>query len=83
MRKIKTIFFLMTLTGLSFAQEKPRIIYDLSSSEKPWNNIDLNNSAENFQFAIVTDRTGGHRPGVFLDAVKKLNLLQPEFVMLI
>ena len=34
-----------------------------------------------FQFAIVSDRTGGHRPGVFSQAVEKLNLLQPEFVL--
>ena len=39
------------------------------------------NDPENFQFAIVTDRTGGHRAGVFPDAMGKLNLLQPEFVL--
>lgn len=47
----------------------------------PWTSLDLNNNPKNFQFAIVTDRTGGHRPGVFMDAINKLNLLQPEFVM--
>ena len=34
-----------------------------------------------FRFAIMADRTGGMRPGVFEDAIEKLNLLQPEFVM--
>jgi hypothetical protein len=47
----------------------------------PWNHLNLNNAPDNFQFAIVTDRTGGHRPGIFESAVDKLNLLQPEFVM--
>lgn len=47
----------------------------------PWSNLDLNNGSEDFQFAIVTDRTGGHRPGIFSDAVDKLNMLQPEFVV--
>lgn len=47
----------------------------------PWTHLDMNNDPDNFQFAIVSDRTGGHRPGVFGDAVGKLNLLQPEFVM--
>jgi len=47
----------------------------------PWTNLNLNNSEDKFHFAIVTDRTGGHREGVFMDAVNKLNLLQPEFVM--
>ena len=36
---------------------------------------------DNFRFAIVSDRTGGHRPGVFAEAVEKLNLLKPEFVL--
>ncbi len=35
----------------------------------------------NFQFVIVGDRTGGHRPGVFRHAVDRINLLQPEFVV--
>ena len=47
----------------------------------PWTDLDLNNRPDNFQFAIVTDRTGGHRPGIFPSACRKLNLLQPEFVM--
>ncbi len=34
-----------------------------------------------FQFAIVSDRTGGHREGVFSVAVDKLNLMRPDFVM--
>jgi hypothetical protein len=36
---------------------------------------------DNFQFVVVSDRTGGHRPGVFDQAMDKINLLQPEFVM--
>jgi predicted phosphodiesterase len=50
-------------------------------SKNPWTNLGLNNRPENFQFAIVTDRTGGHRPGIFESAIGKLNLMQPEFVM--
>lgn len=47
----------------------------------PYTHLDFNDSEDRFQFAIVTDRTGSHRPGVFMDGVNKLNLLQPEFVM--
>lgn len=47
----------------------------------PWNHLHFQNDPDHFQFAIVSDRTGGHRPGIFADAVAKLNLLQPEFVM--
>jgi len=48
---------------------------------RPWTHLNLANKKKNFQFAIVADRTGGHRPGVFAEAVTKLNLLKPEFVM--
>ncbi|HUU70630.1 MAG TPA: metallophosphoesterase [Planctomycetota bacterium] len=36
---------------------------------------------EVFRFAVMADRTGAARPGVFEEAVEKLNLLQPDFVM--
>lgn len=47
----------------------------------PWNHLDFRNDPNAFQFAIVSDRAGGIRAGVFEKAVGKLNLLQPEFVM--
>ncbi|MGC4093886.1 MAG: sugar-binding protein [Polyangiaceae bacterium] len=34
-----------------------------------------------FQFAIVSDRTGGHRGTVFESALDKANLMMPDFVM--
>ncbi|MEL7123538.1 MAG: chitobiase/beta-hexosaminidase C-terminal domain-containing protein [Bacteroidota bacterium] len=49
--------------------------------KKPWTQNGFYNNANNFQFAIVSDRTGGHREGVFGKAIEKLNLLNPEFVM--
>ncbi|MBQ15525.1 MAG: hypothetical protein CMJ65_00225 [Planctomycetaceae bacterium] len=47
----------------------------------PWTHLKFNDKNENFQFVIVTDRTGGRRPGVFTRAVKQINLLEPEFVV--
>ncbi len=47
----------------------------------PWTHLRLNNDPGEFQFAIVSDRTGGHRPMVFSRAVEQLNLLQPQFVI--
>ncbi|MBN8849878.1 MULTISPECIES: metallophosphoesterase [unclassified Sphingomonas] len=38
-------------------------------------------AADGFRFAIVSDRTGGARPGVFERAIDELNLLRPEFVI--
>lgn len=54
---------------------------EIPNGPKPWNNLELNNNPCQFQFAIVTDRTGGHRPGIFMEGIRRLNLLQPEFVM--
>ncbi|MFS4417767.1 PA14 domain-containing protein [Maribacter sp. 2307ULW6-5] len=48
---------------------------------KPWTNKPFYNNPENFQFAVVSDRTGGHRKGVFGSALKKINTLYPEFVI--
>ncbi|UOY05142.1 metallophosphoesterase [Muricauda sp. SCSIO 64092] len=67
--------------SMGTAQDKPTIYIDIPTDRKPWNHTEWNDSAEQFQFAIVTDRTGGRRPGVFPIGIKKLNLLQPEFVM--
>jgi hypothetical protein len=54
---------------------------DVDTKLKPWTNLNFYNDPKNFKFAIVSDRAGGVRPGVFLDAVNKLNLIMPEFVM--
>ncbi|MEM9831532.1 MAG: sugar-binding protein [Bacteroidota bacterium] len=77
------VLFSFTLLLPTQAQEDdtPRIIIESIEGAKPFTSLDLNNGSETFQFAIVSDRTGGHRPGVFLDGIRKLNLLQPEFVM--
>jgi serine/threonine-protein phosphatase CPPED1 len=47
----------------------------------PWSNLKLNNDSKTFRFAIVSDRTGGARDGIFERAVDQLNVLQPEFVV--
>jgi hypothetical protein len=47
----------------------------------PVSNFAFNNNRADFQFAIISDRTGGHRARVFSRAVDQLNLLQPEFVL--
>ena len=81
-----TLGFIVAFTAVSFVLcTVTRAQQDLNVSRdkgpNPWTSLNLNNDPRNFQFAIVTDRTGGHRAGVFEDAVRKLNLLQPEFVM--
>jgi hypothetical protein len=53
----------------------------LSEAKNPVSSLKLNNSRDDFQFAIISDRTGGHRSRVFSKAVEQLNLMQPEFVV--
>ncbi|QVL31300.1 metallophosphoesterase [Telmatocola sphagniphila] len=52
-----------------------------TDKKNPWTSLTPNVAADQFQFAIVSDRTGGHRKGVFSKAVHQVNLLQPAFVM--
>ncbi len=47
----------------------------------PWTDLPARADPDEFQFAIIGDRTGGHRAQVFSRAVARLNLLQPEFVL--
>ncbi len=80
--KYTLVSLLALLASLTLAaQEGSSLVIETPEGARPWTSLELNNEARNFQFAIVTDRTGGHRPGVFMDGVRKLNLIQPEFVM--
>jgi hypothetical protein len=63
------------------AAQKNAAIDTKVEAKNPWTNLKVNNRPKDFQFVIVTDRTGGRRPGVFTEAVQKVNLLQPEFVV--
>ncbi len=75
---VACIFFQFPVN--SMAQKKPS---DLASTfEKfPATDLPFNDDASKIQFAIVSDLWGGYRPGVFDDAVTKLELLQPQFVL--
>ena len=54
---------------------------DVKTDVKPWTHLEFYDDPMNFKFAIMSDRAGGVRPGVFADGVKKVNMLMPEFVM--
>ena len=48
---------------------------------KPFTHLGFQNNPNDFQFAVMGDRTGGGRPGVLPAAVDLLNLVRPEFVV--
>jgi 3',5'-cyclic AMP phosphodiesterase CpdA len=52
-----------------------------ASNDVPRTEGSLTPDQSEFRFAIIGDRTGGHRPGVFTDAMVKLDLLQPDFAI--
>ena len=62
-------------------QDVARIEVPAPPGAHPWTHLDFRNASGEFQFAIVSDLTNGNRTAVFADAVRKLNLLRPEFVM--
>lgn len=57
------------------------IQYPGDFEQRPATQGDITPPEGHFQFAIVGDRTGGHRAGVFPEALHRLNRLQPDFVM--
>ena len=77
---IKTLLMMLTLSVVSgcyvSASSHTRISDTVPRSDKAFQN-----NPDHFQFVVVGDRTGGHRPGVFSRALDKINALQPEFVV--
>lgn len=63
------------------AAADPNAVQVERGEKNPWTSLKLNNDADQFQFAVVSDRTGGHRDKVFSRAMYQINLLQPQFVM--
>jgi hypothetical protein len=85
MKRILLVLGTAALFGVALAWSQPKAkrgeLEFTSENRNPVTHLKLNNDPEEFQFAIVSDRTGGHRPKVFSRAVDQLNLMQPEFVM--
>ena len=50
---------------------------------RPWTHLNYQNDPDDFQFAIVPDRTGGDYRGAFTNALDKVNRMHPEFVITI
>lgn len=77
--------FLSLLLPALLAAHDPGLIsnmeVEIAPDINPWTNLDFNDDPDHFHFAVVTDRTGGARPGIFESAIDKLNLIQPEFVL--
>lgn len=75
------IILFMVFSISAFSQDSDQFKSDVETKLKPWTNLDFYNDPSNFQFAIVSDNSGGTRQGIFDSAVKKLNMMMPEFVL--
>ncbi len=48
---------------------------------KPWSEKPILDDPSRFHIAIMTDNTGGHRPGIWMKAVERINWMRPAFVV--
>ena len=81
MNKLILVASIVLASSNLFAQNPSFFKSEVETDLKPWTHLNFYNDPDNFQFAIVTDRNGGNRPGIFADAVSKINILYPEFVL--
>lgn len=81
-RILKSVVF--ALTVCSSVSSSPAFAQEILTANQAGNAkmFIVNEEAEStFRFAVIGDRTAGHRPGVFREAIGMLDTLQPEFVI--
>jgi len=76
-----TILLVGAAVALSGGNSPLSIFQFEKEARNPVSHFRWNLEPQDFQFAIVSDRTGSHRANIYSQAVHKLNLLQPEFVV--
>lgn len=77
------VIFPLFLCSCAVSQRAAYTVPQQIISAHPWTDKAVLDSTEKFQFAVISDLTGGRRSAVFEQAVEKLNLMQPSFVMCI
>ena len=69
------------LTFIAFLLLNISVFKSQAQQNLPATHLQFNDDTSKLQFAIVSDLWGGYQVGVFDDAVEKIELLQPQFVM--
>jgi serine/threonine-protein phosphatase CPPED1 len=69
------------VAAYSYQREPASPFVFKTEAVNPVSRLEFPDAKSEFSFAIVSDRTGSHRPNVFAQAVEKLNLMQPQFVV--
>ena len=80
------IFYFLGMSHLSISHElseSPVYIKPLIDkiSPAPWTSLKAKDEDSKFHFAIISDRTGRERTGIFGSAMEKVALMQPAFVL--
>ncbi|MDY7010297.1 MAG: sugar-binding protein [Planctomycetota bacterium] len=78
---ILTVAIVFVLAGCFVNPTKPNKPTDLSDIAG-WRGAAVN-SPDTFRFVVLSDRTGGHIPGLWAQSVAETNRLKPDFVMFI
>lgn len=78
-----TYLSILVLVFFFGACASPHAIHHVTSigPDAPCTNTYFRDDPADFHFVVVSDRTGGHREGVFRHALKQANMLQPAFVI--
>lgn len=78
------VYFLLLLLAVAACTQQvptPDFHHEITDGAKPWSSEAFEATEEDFTFAIVSDLNGGERPGIYSQAVTKLNRLDPTFVL--
>jgi hypothetical protein len=67
--------------GDSGARLPQALILPAFEGSRPWSEKPILNDPNRFHIAIMTDNTGGHRPGIWMKGVERVNWMRPEFVV--
>lgn len=85
---MRTLCLTLVLLGVTVnpgrapSGEPAEIELHAGDGPNPWTHLNVQAAEdEALRFAIVADRTGGHQPGVFEDAVTAINRLRPELTV--
>lgn len=84
-RSIVVFLLLLVAIQTTNAQIESRLFQSSidTTGPVPWSNLHFADNDADFHFAILADNTGYARKGILNQAIGKLNLLQPEFVITI
>ncbi|KAA9132688.1 serine/threonine protein phosphatase [Marinihelvus fidelis] len=72
---------LLVVVLLAACSPTEPFLHSVEGTARPWTHEQFDDPGQRVTFALVSDLTGGERPGVFAAAVEQLNLLAPELVL--